>query len=505
MVDNILHRIRGHILQSPERPALVSDSGVTCFGELGRRCEGIRSCLREIEPGPLVVIGHKEHDCVAAMLACAFSGRPFVFVDRSNPVQRIEVIAHIAGASHAFVAGGDIDLPLLHQIDLRAIEAAPLPADPTIPAIGGDTLFYIVFTSGSTGQPKGVAISRENFKHFDSWYGPMRQRLAGDGAHVNHASLAFDMGMLDLWPALANGSAVIMMDHRNNVLARNNVRLLAENGATTPASWFSTPSLLQIMCTDKDFNGEAFPELRCFFVGGEVVQKSLIRDLWRRFPNASLCHAYGPTEVTCVTHAKVLDEADVMTGDLLPLGPALAPSSMRILREDGSEASGGEPGEVQLLGPQVGQGYLPSDHPRNHAFGDWAGMRTYMTGDLGYIDIDGSLILLGRVDRQVKWNGNRIELNEIERVANDLPYVRQATCVPLLTDGRVTNIVLFAQMHTDRHVTRDRLIAEMRLALPAVMVPRDIRIVDKFILNVNGKVDAGRMLELRPSEISEPG
>jgi D-alanine--poly(phosphoribitol) ligase subunit 1 len=503
MVDYILRRIRDQIESAPDAPALVSEAGVTCFADLGRRCEAFRRSLADVEPGPLLVVGHKEHDCVAAMLACAVSGRPFVFVDRSNPVQRIERIAAIAGARHAFVACSGIDLTSLVQIAGNAL-AETGAADLPIPTVDGNGLFYIVFTSGSTGQPKGVAVSRGNFAAFDSWYGPMLKQHAGRGAHVNHASLAFDMGMLDLWPALANGVPVIMLDHRNNVLARNNLRLLAENGATTPASWFSTPSLLQIMCMDKNFNGYTFPELGCIFVGGEVVQKSLVRDLWQRFPAAKLCHAYGPTEVTCVTHVKILDDDDLESGDLLPLGPALAPSTMRILCPDGSEARRGEPGEVELSGPQVAQGYLPVDHPRNCAFGSARGLRTYMTGDLGFIDESGSLTLLGRVDRQIKWNGNRIELDEVERAAYDLPYTSQAACVPVLEDGRVTNVVLFVKLKAGQSAARSRIIEDMRLALPETMIPRDVRTVESFVLTTNGKIDVACMLAQRVPEVASP-
>jgi len=502
MVDHILSRIRDHIKNAPDAPALVSDAGVVSFRELSRRCESFRLSLANIDAGPLLVVGHKQHDCVAAMLACAMSGRPFVFVDSSNPVQRIERIAAISGARYTFLACKDIDLPSLQPVDGVSIgndEAAELP----MATVDGGTLFYIVFTSGSTGQPKGVAVSRDNFAAFDSWYGPMLKQHAGQGAHVNHASLAFDMGMLDLWPALANGAPVIMLDHRNNIRARNNLRLLAENGTTTPASWFSTPSLLQIMCTDKTFNGVTFPELKCIFVGGEVVQKSLVRDLWKRFPETKLCHAYGPTEVTCVTHVKILDQAD-LDGDLLPLGPALAPSAMRILSADGAEALQGEPGEVELSGPQVAQGYLPVDHPRNSAFGSGRGTRTYMTGDLGFIDAAGNLTLLGRVDRQIKWNGNRIELDEIERAAYDLPYASQAACVPVLEEGRVTNVVLFLKLQPGMSASRSRIIEEMRHALPETMIPRDVRLVESFILTTNGKIDVACMLAQHLLEAALP-
>ncbi|MER9408713.1 MULTISPECIES: AMP-binding protein [unclassified Mesorhizobium] len=502
MVDLILSRIRNHMVRSPQTPALVGETGVMRFGELGRRCAGIAAHLQDLPPGPLLVVGHKDHDCIAAMLACAFAGRPFIFVDRMNPVQRIERIAAIAGVTHALVASSGIALSTVTLLDARDMEALPVEAVPSGP-VPGSTLFYLVFTSGSTGVPKGVAVTRDNFAAFDDWYGPLRHAHAGRGAHVNHASLAFDMGMLDLWPALATGTPVILLDHRNNVIARNNMRLMSENGVTTPASWFSTPSLLQIMRTDKGFCGKTFPELKCFFVGGEVVQKNLIRDLWRCFPEAVVLHAYGPTEVTCVTHAKALKPADLEIGDLLPLGPALATTTMRIVKPEGSLAAAGELGEVVLSGPQVAVGYLPPDHPRNVAFATWRGEPSYRTGDLGYVDQFGDLVLLGRIDRQVKWNGNRIELDEIEGVACALPYVVQASCVPIFKDGRVINIVLFLQLAADRDIPRDTIVLDMRQALPAVMVPRDIHLVSTFQLTINGKIDTAALRAIAGAEASQ--
>ncbi|PLP59161.1 alanine-phosphoribitol ligase [Mesorhizobium loti] len=492
MVDLMLSRIRDHMMRSPHAPALVGEAGVMGFGELGQRCAGIATHLHELPEGPVLIVGHKDHDCIAAMLACAFAGRCFIFADRMNPAQRIERIAAIAGVENALVASPDIALSTLNLLDTRGMKALPMEAIPSGP-VAGSNLFYIVFTSGSTGVPKGVAVTRDNFAAFDAWYGPLRHTHAGLGAHVNHASLAFDMGMLDLWPALATGTAVILLDHRNNVFARNNMRLMSENGVTTPASWFSTPSLLQIMRTDKGFNAETFPQLKCFFVGGEVVQKSLIGDLWRRFPEAVVFHAYGPTEVTCVTHAKALKPADLETADLLPLGPALAKTTMRIVKPNGTLAAVGEPGEVMLSGPQVAVGYLPQDHPRNVAFVSWQGEPSYRTGDLGFVDQSGDLVLLGRIDRQVKWNGNRIELDEIEGVACALPYVAQASCVPTFRGGRVTNIVLFLQLAPDQDIARDTIIQDMCQALPAVMVPRDIHLVSKFQLTINGKIDTAAL------------
>lgn len=502
MVDHILSRIRDHIVQTPASPALIGASGIMRFGQLGERCAGIAAYLQGLPEGPLLVVGHKDHECVAAMLACSFVGRPFIFVDRSNPVKRIERIADIAGGHLALVASSDIPLSKVKCVDLRKIGSLPVKDIPT-DSVSDSELFYIVFTSGSTGEPKGVAVTRRNFAAFDSWYGPLRHTHGGGGAHVNHASLAFDMGMLDLWPTLATGAPIILLDHRNNVFTHKNMQLLSKSCVTTPASWFSTPSLLQIMCTDRKFCTGSFPQLKCFFVGGELVQKSLIRDLWCRFPKADIFHAYGPTEVTCVTHAKALKPSDLDVDDLLPLGPALAPNTMHIVKSDGRLAAVNEPGELVLSGPQVAKGYLPSDHPHNVSFCLFQGEPSYRTGDLAHFDPSGHLILQGRIDRQVKWNGNRIELDEIERVACLFPGVLQARCVPISKGGRVANIVLFLQVSDEHDIKRDDVMSEMGQMLPKTMVPQDIRLMAALPLTINGKINTAALRAIADPETEQ--
>ncbi|WP_165390150.1 AMP-binding protein [Thalassococcus sp. S3] len=496
--------------RSPDAPALVEDGQIMTFGALAARVEAVRRWLSgRKDATPLLICGHKETDGVAAMLACMFEGQPYVFVDQSNPADRVARIAQTAGASRALCARPTPAIDGVAQVMLSDIAPVSSGLSP-LPEIDEETFLYIVFTSGSTGEPKGLPVTRANFAAFCSWYVPMldtlpgRTLLASQSAHVNHASLSFDMGMLDLWPVLSLGRPVFLLDHRNNVVPRNNLKALTATMSDVGArSWFATPSLLQIMCVDPEFDARRLPYLRCFFVGGEVVQRDLVRELARRFPKADIRHAYGPSEVTCVTHIHTLTTQDMEAPDLLPLGPVLSPTHMRIVDEDGGEVAAGEPGEVELSGPQVVCGYIPQDHPANRAFIQRDGVRTYRTGDFGKVDAKGHLTILGRIDRQVKWNGNRIELDEIERAAQDVEGVYKCACLPVKENGRVVDIVLFVQPVEQTVLDHARVAHALHEALPQAMVPRDIRLVDRLPVTVNGKLDSRALLAAHRPEVAE--
>jgi D-alanine--poly(phosphoribitol) ligase subunit 1 len=354
-------------------------------------------------------------------------------------------------------------------------------------------LFYIAFTSGSTGTPKGVQIGYDNFGYFYGWYCALLQACRGTEAHVNHASFSFDMGMLDLWPSLALGKAVILLHHRHNPLPLANLRTLTRSPGVVPASWFSTPSFLAMMCMEASFRESTLRKLRTFFLGGEPVPKPLLTKLRERFPGAEIWHAYGPTEVTCLTHCRRVTTSDLAGSGPLPLGRPIPPNEVRVVDEDGQEAAAGEFGEIELSGPQVAHGYLPKTHPQNTLFGTRENKRFYRTGDCGVVDSEGNLTLSGRMDGQLKWNGNRVEIGEIERVAQDAIGACQAVAVPLTRDDRVVDVILFVQMREDNDGKRAVFVNHLTGTLPAYMRPRSIRFVDRLPVTLHGKVDRRRL------------
>ena len=491
MFADMLQAIVDRIKHTSNGPALLNDDGPCDFGTLGARCQGIIDALGSAPDGVVMIYGHKEVDAVAAMVACALIRRPFVFVDTANPPPRIAQIAQTAQARVVISSQ-----PFPGHVDGLILETRSIPSRPL--AITGlenpdRGLFYIAFTSGSTGTPKGVQIGYDNFAQFYGWYSSLLQRCRGIGAHVNHASFSFDMGMADLWPALALGKPVILLTHRHNPFPLANLRALSCCPGVVPGSWFSTPTFLAMMCTQPSFRESTLPQLRTFFVGGEPMPRPLVVKLIERFPRAEIWHAYGPTEVTCFTHCRRLTRSDLVGAGPLPLGCAVPPNEVRVVAEDGREMAAGEVGEIELGGPQVAHGYLPQTHPQNALFRRRDNKRFYRTGDYGMVDHEGNLSLSGRVDGQLKWNGHRVEIGEIERVAQDAIGVSQAVVVPVTRDNRVVDLILFVQLRDDDDCQRAAFLKHLTGALPAYMRPRSIRFVDRLPVTLHSKIDRTRL------------
>ncbi|MFS1904615.1 AMP-binding protein (plasmid) [Vibrio lentus] len=485
MIQSIIDRFHA----TPEAIALVQLKGPVSFAILGQRVQAVLDLLSQRRPTFCVIYGHKEIDTVASILACTFTNIPFSVVDASNPYQRV---AHVQAvhASDCLLLGDSSyqqrcpEAPNTH--DLASLAGKPFVLRHCVERQANDP-FYLLTTSGSSGAPKGVKISNDNYAHFHNWYGALLEANASQGTHVNHACLSFDMGILDLVSSLASHQAVCMLPHTFNAMPRKNLNLLTQYGQAPVTSWFSTPTFLEMMCLDPKFNDQSLPELTLFFIGGEFVSPALIDTLLTRFPKATFRHSYGPTETSCMTHAYPIRTVD--SSKQLSLGPPMGDNRIAIESPDGTTLEQGHVGEVVIYGPQVGHGYVPSSHPKNVAFGKRHGERYYRTGDMGYLDAHGHLFFKGREDDQVKWRGNRIELCEIETVAAHSPNVTHCAVLPVYQDKTVIDLILFAQLRDPSPHQQRTLDEHLRSHLPKYMVPSGYKFLTQMPMSQHGKID----------------
>lgn len=478
------------------RPALIGPRSTLSYGALGRRSQAIYHALSAAPPGMVLIHGHKELDVVPAMMAATFAGRGFVFADTSYPTERVAQIIDTCGCGVALRTDPDAGQTALYTVDTGQLEDCALEhlrLDPD----NEEALFYVTFTSGSTGVPKGIPTTRASYAALADWFEPENTGSAGGrDAHVSHASMAFDMSMSDIWTALFAGRSLYLLDHANTLSPRANIHHLLSERRAPVGTLTATPAFYALMLEDPQFSAATLPRLRAFWIGGEAVQRSLLLRLRDRFPDCEIHHAYGPSECACITHSLVLSDADLAGTGPLPLGPEQ--SGCRVLVDTGKGYALTGEGEIVLVGPQVGSCYWPLDHPNNANFGTVQGMRSYRTGDHGEIDAEGSLKIHGRIDSQVKVNGFRIELGEIERSAVQVEGVRQAVALQADAQGPMPGLILVLDGEAEPegegarigHV-RDHL----RATLPPFMMPARILFAPDLPMSHSGKIDRRQLKE----------
>lgn len=373
---------------------------------------------------------------------------------------------------------------------------------------------YIIFTSGSTGKPKGVQISAGALSNYLDWC----SKLSGmdNGVFLNQAPYSFDLSVMDLYCALATASGIVSVDKAMEQDMPALLNYLMNSGISC---WVSTPSFADLCLSDPGFNQESMPQLKRFLFCGETLRNTTARQLIRRFPDAEVINTYGPTESTvCVTSVRITKEM-AKSDDALPIGHAKPGTEIRIETEAGKPASAGESGEMVILGNTVGAGYYKEADKTAASFfmekdGSYipypdaaeerikllkSGYRAaYRTGDAGHKDADGLLYYEGRIDKQIKFHGYRIELGDIENALLRLDSIKQAAVIPNKKDGRIRFLTAFIVPEKDSHLddtfeNRKKIRMAVKQLLPSYMVPRQIRMLSRMPLTANGKADRKKL------------
>lgn len=494
VVDEVEARARAH----PGRAALVSDGETLTYGELLGRAGAVADRLRALGAGPDQVVGvllERSVEFVVAALGVMAAGAAYTPLDPALPVRRLRDMIEVGGIELA--ATEPARLALAGDLGLRAAATGGTGAVPSGRATTLDDLAYVLYTSGTTGEPKAIEVGQRALLNAVGWYRRDHGITESDRG-VLYSATSFDILALDLWPYLCAGASVAVPPDEVRLDLARLERWLAEHSATV--CFLPTP-VMEAMAR----RSTRPATVRLWLTGGQALQ-------WPARPlGVPLVNYYGPAECTVVTTTYVVRERDP-DRPAPPIGRPIDNARVYVLDRNGEPVPAGVPGELHIGGDGLARGYrnrpaLTAERFVRRAVRWLPEQRLYRTGDRVRFREDGELEFLSRLDRQVKVGGVRIELSEVEGTLERHPAARRVVAT-VEEDGADQRLVAYVLAERPDPDLVQELRALARQHLPAYMIPA-VHAVADWPLTANGKVDVRALraqAEARPEAIvDEPG
>ncbi|MFI6765235.1 amino acid adenylation domain-containing protein [Streptomyces sp. NPDC050355] len=497
--DICLHQaFEARAAEAPDAVAAVFGAESWSFGTVNRRANEMAHRLIELGVGPDVRVGihlEKTPDLLIAILGVLKAGGAYVPLDPRYPRDRLETMVRGTGCA-VMISSRELDRTLSarvrHQLLVDEPESRPdAPAENPVTEVRPDSLCYVIHTSGSTGTPKPIALCHRgvlnNLADLNTRYG-----VGPDDAVLALSSPSFDMSVYEFLGITIAGGTVVIPDAEAGYHPASWWELVDRHHVTV---WNTAPPLIELFLDFVETGGDPRPlPLKLCMTGGDWVPATMPARFRKVAPRLRFVALGGATEASIHSTAYEWDASEEWSGGHLPYGRPLANQRTYLLDERMMPVPVGVPGELYLAGVGLARGYLDRPQETSERFvqwtcGDHPTERLYRTGDMARFWPDGLIEILGRQDFQVKINGIRVELGEIESVLAAHPGVKRAVVVSRTApDGHVT---LVAYVTGERGGTLDyaSLFDALHARLPKHMVPSSIEIVDALPLNKNGKVD----------------
>jgi amino acid adenylation domain-containing protein len=492
----------------PDATAVVLADESLTYGELDSFGNRLGRLLSErCAPGDRVcLLAAKAPNVVGAMLATLNAGCCYVPIDAASPAARVERIIQAAEPTAFLVDEGGASLlaettvvddtrlvgslgpyPIerpsfrtsFSAADLDTIDDAPLARRST-----SDDPAHILFTSGSTGVPKGVVVRHRNVIAFVEWareyFGiEAGERLSG------HFPFHFDLSTFDIFGALASGAELHLVPTELNL---SPPRLVAFIRASRVNQWFSVPSSMNLVAKFDALERNSLPDVRRVMWCGEVLPTPTLIYWMDRVPGATFTNLYGPTETTIASSFHRVETRPADPREAIPIGQAIPGEVLHVLDESMRPVPPGEIGELFIGGAGVTAGYWRDEERTRASFVRNGSL--YRTGDIARVDDDGIAYFLGRRDSQIKSRGHRIELGEIEAALATVPGLAEHAVLAVETDGFEGTVICCAYAPAAAvELDPVTLTRHLRRLVPGYMLPSAWQRYDTLPKNVNGKLD----------------
>jgi D-alanine--poly(phosphoribitol) ligase subunit 1 len=508
-VYNLSIKFKEIVERFSDKVALQYPSGTAyTFRELNNLSDQLALFLyqNELRQGDVIAIfNEKSVYGYALILACLKTGIVYTNLDSSSPWLRLQKIISTCKPKAVFYDDGLLEVFPELASDFPDVKEFHIPGitlnktdtfiQPFIgPNFHGGSPAYIMFTSGSTGFPKGAVMSHSNLLHFIQW-GSETFEVTSSDLFTNANPIYFDNSVFDFYVSIFNGATLVPLSHSLVKNPKDLVKAINESGCTI---WFSVPSLLVYLLTTKVLKEIDFPKVTRISFGGEGFPKIKLKQLYDLFGHRiTLFNVYGPTECTCICSSYKITKVDFnVMNELAPLGfmaPNFGYEILPISQENSSL------GELALIGPCVGLGYYNDSDRTSKSFVQNPKVSfnqiMYKTGDLVERMPNGYLHFRGRVDNQVKHMGYRIELEEIEAAFSTLSYVDEVGVIYEKINEELGQIKAYISVNKPGLEGTD-ISDDIKKILPSYMVPRKIVVLEILPKNQNGKIDRKQLKEI---------
>ncbi|WP_295504511.1 D-alanine--poly(phosphoribitol) ligase subunit DltA [uncultured Streptococcus sp.] len=501
VIHDMIEAIEHFAQVQPDFPVYDILGQVHTYGDLKKDSDSLAAHIDRLglpDKSPVVVFGGQEYEMLATFVALTKSGHAYIPIDSHSALERVAAIVEVAEPSLIIAINdfplADVAAPIFgaEQVQAAFREGASYEL---IHPVQGDDNYYIIFTSGTTGKPKGVQISHNNLLSFTNWMitdkefaTPARPQMLAQPPY------SFDLSVMYWAPTLALGGTLFALPSA----VTQDFKQLFETILSLPiAIWTSTPSFADMALLSDDFNSQKLPQLTHFYFDGEELTVKTAQKLRDRFPQARIINAYGPTEATVALSAVAVTDEMLQNCKRLPIGYTKADSPTFVIDEEGQKVPNGQQGEIIVCGPAVSKGYLNNPEKTAEAFFEFEGLPAYHTGDVGSMTDEGLLLYGGRMDFQIKFNGFRIELEDVSQNLNKSKYIESAVAVPRYNkDHKVQNLLAYVILKDgvaeqfEREIDITKAIKEdLQDIMMSYMMPSKFLYRETLPLTPNGKID----------------